>query len=241
MRRARLLQRRAHQFSAASDFVTAPELGSLFAASMADALAPALRAAGDEACFVGHRRRGGAFAETALRAWSAGGAAEALPHPEPSADLRERQRVPRRRVAGRGVRPRRLARPPARTGCAACCSPTRSSTPCRRRFVLRDGEVFENTSTSARGPSSSSTGRPTRSSPARCAISRRPGAAFADGYRSNCCRSCRTGYRRCSVRWRPVLPCSSILAIRAATALPQRSDGTLACHYRHRAHADALL
>ncbi|MCW5569259.1 MAG: SAM-dependent methyltransferase, partial [Dokdonella sp.] len=81
------------KFGAAGDFVTAPELGHLFAASLADAFAPALHAAGNEACFVELGGGSGAFAENALRAWMDAGELPARYRIlEPSADLRERQR-----------------------------------------------------------------------------------------------------------------------------------------------------
>lgn len=83
----------ATKFGAAGDFVTAPELGPLFAACMADALAPTLREIGPKAVFVELGGGSGAFAEVALKRLMA---LDALPDRyailEPSADLRERQR-----------------------------------------------------------------------------------------------------------------------------------------------------
>ena len=83
----------ATKFGAAGDFVTAPELGPLFAACVADALSPVLRQLGPEAGFLEIGGGSGAFAEVALKKLMA---ADALPARyailEPSADLRERQR-----------------------------------------------------------------------------------------------------------------------------------------------------
>ncbi len=83
----------ATKFGAAGDFVTAPELGPLFAACVADAVAPVLQQLGPSAEFVEVGGGSGAFAEVALKKLLA---LDALPARyailEPSADLRERQR-----------------------------------------------------------------------------------------------------------------------------------------------------
>lgn len=82
----------ATKFGAAGDFVTAPELGALFAACVADSVAPVLRELGPEAHFVELGGGSGAFAEVALDRLQA---LDALPARyailEPSADLRQRQ------------------------------------------------------------------------------------------------------------------------------------------------------
>jgi len=83
----------ATKFGDAGDFTTAPEASPLFAACVADALAPVLRQLGPEAVFVEVGGGSGAFAETCLAKLLAN---DALPARyailEPSADLRERQR-----------------------------------------------------------------------------------------------------------------------------------------------------
>ena len=83
----------AAKFGPAGDFVTAPELGPLFAACVADALAPVLREVGPDARMLEIGGGSGAFAEVALKKLMA---ADALPARyailEPSADLRQRQR-----------------------------------------------------------------------------------------------------------------------------------------------------
>ena len=83
----------AAKFGAAGDFVTAPELGPLFAACVADAVAPVLQQLGPAAGFVEIGGGSGAFAEVALKKLLA---LDAVPARyailEPSADLRERQR-----------------------------------------------------------------------------------------------------------------------------------------------------
>lgn len=83
----------ATKLGAAGDFVTAPELGPLFAECVAEALAPALSQCGPDADFLEIGGGSGAFAEAALEHLQA---LQALPRHylilEPSADLRERQR-----------------------------------------------------------------------------------------------------------------------------------------------------
>lgn len=83
----------ATKFGAAGDFVTAPELGHLFAACVAEAVAPVLRQLGPDAHVVELGGGSGAFAEVMLKRLLA---LDAMPARyailEPSADLRERQR-----------------------------------------------------------------------------------------------------------------------------------------------------
>ncbi len=83
----------ATKFGNAGDFVTAPEMSPLFAACVADALTPVLQQLGPDAQFMEIGGGSGAFAETCLSKLLAN---DALPSRyailEPSADLRERQR-----------------------------------------------------------------------------------------------------------------------------------------------------
>src|SRR5690606_20370133 len=83
----------ASKFGAAGDFVTAPELGTLFAATTANALAPVLRELGAQARVLELGGGSGAFAEAALKRLAE---LDAVPARyailEPSADLRQRQR-----------------------------------------------------------------------------------------------------------------------------------------------------
>jgi len=83
----------SRKFGPGGDFVTAPELGPLFAATVADALAPVLQQLGPDTTLLELGGGSGAFAEVALKRLLA---LDALPSRyallEPSADLRERQR-----------------------------------------------------------------------------------------------------------------------------------------------------
>lgn len=80
------------KIGAAGDFTTAPEMGSLFAATVARAIAPVLAQIGPQAQVMELGGGTGAFAVEALRALAA---LDALPARyailEPSADLRQRQ------------------------------------------------------------------------------------------------------------------------------------------------------
>lgn len=82
----------ASKIGAAGDFTTAPEMGSLFAAAVARAMAPVLGQIGAHAQVMELGGGTGAFAVEALRALAA---LDALPARyailEPSADLRQRQ------------------------------------------------------------------------------------------------------------------------------------------------------
>ena len=79
----------ATKFGAAGDFVTAPEMGPLYAACVADALAPVLGQIGPQAQWLEIGAGSGAFAEVAIKRLLA---QDAMPARyailEPSADLR---------------------------------------------------------------------------------------------------------------------------------------------------------
>lgn len=83
----------ASKFGAAGDFVTSPEMGPLFAATTANALAPVLQELGPQSRLLELGGGSGAFAEILLKRLLE---LDALPERyailEPSADLRERQR-----------------------------------------------------------------------------------------------------------------------------------------------------
>ena len=83
----------ATKFGRAGDFVTAPELGPLYAACVADALAPVLRQIGPQAQWLEIGAGSGVFAEVAIKRLLS---QDAMPARyailEPSADLRARQR-----------------------------------------------------------------------------------------------------------------------------------------------------
>jgi SAM-dependent MidA family methyltransferase len=179
----------ATKFGAAGDFVTAPELGPLFAACVADALAPVLQQLGPDAGFLEIGGGSGAFAEVALKKLMA---ADALPSRyailEPSADLRARQRE---HLRERLVPPLfDLVEWPDAPFQAAWDGVVFANevvdalpTP---RFTLRDGEVFEEHVALGDGDAFVRTDRPADALLAAAVrhVERQLDAPFADGYRS---------------------------------------------------------
>lgn len=134
------------KFGPAGDFITAPELGPLFATCVASAVAPVLQQLGPQADFVEIGGGSGAFAETMLKRLLD---LDALPARyailEPSADLRERQRE---RLAQRLVPPvfelvEWLDGPPNEAWDGVLFANEVIDALPTPRFTLRDGEVFE--------------------------------------------------------------------------------------------------
>ena len=184
------------------DFVTAPELGPLFASCVAEAVAPVLQQLGPEAEFVEIGGGSGAFAETVLKRLLA---LDAMPARyailEPSADLRERQRE----RLGRGLIPPVFDRiewldaPPEEPWNGVLFANEVIDALPTPRFTLRDGEVFEE-NVALDGEGALRAQRPA----CRCACSRRRCAMsnvtwahpFPTAIAPNCCRNCRTGCRR---------------------------------------------
>lgn len=136
----------AAKFGAAGDFVTAPELGALFAECVAEATAPVVRQLGGDAVFVEIGGGSGAFAEAAIKRLIA---IDAMPARyailEPSADLRQRQRERLRQ----GLAPPVFERVSwldgpinERWNGVLFANEVIDALP-TPRFMLRDGEVFE--------------------------------------------------------------------------------------------------
>lgn len=233
----------ATKFGAAGDFITAPELGGLFAACMAEATAPVIRRYEGAGCFFELGGGSGAFARHALPALAA---RNALPAEyrilEPSADLRERQR---RRLeaelpAELFARLRWLDRLPEDDWVGVLFANEVLDALPATRFVMRAGEVMEQSVEVRDGrfvfgerPADMLVGGAVRH------LERSLGRAFDEGYVSELL---------------PQLPywldavCGSLVEglvlfvdygyPRSEFYLPERTDGTLLCHYRHRVHAD---
>lgn len=235
------------KFGAAGDFVTAPELGGLFAATFADAFAPVLHALGPDADIVELGGGSGAFAEAALRALAEHDRAPARYRIlEPSADLRERQRerLQARLPESLAARVDWLDGPPEQAWHGVLFANEVIDALPATRFTLRDGEVLEDHVVAAVDAGFAFSERPADAlvSGAVREIERDLGQRFADGYRSELL---------------PQLPywMQAVLGtLRQGLAVfvdygherrdyyrADRRNGTLACHYRHRVHADALL
>lgn len=234
------------KFGAAGDFVTAPELGELFARCVISAVQPVLAMLGNDADFLELGGGSGAFAEAALKALDAGGT---LPRQylilEPSADLRERQRERLRAnlPAELNARVQWLDRPPEPDWRGVLFANEVIDALPATRFCLRDGEVFEEYVALDGEGRLRRTDRPADALVAAAVrhVERDLGSEFADGYRSEIL---------------PQLPywiqavAGSLVAglvlfidygyVRREFYLPERDDGTLMAHYRHHAHNDPL-
>ncbi|MGI8561037.1 MAG: class I SAM-dependent methyltransferase [Luteimonas sp.] len=235
----------ATKFGRAGDYVTAPELGTLFAECVAEALAPVLRQVGEDAqfaetCFLELGGGSGAFAEAAIKQLMA---LDAMPARyailEPSADLRQRQRERLQRTLT-----------PAVFDCVAWLDgPLQDTwhgvlfanelidalpTP---RFTLRDGEVYEEHVTVGGDGGFARVDRPADAllTAAVRHVERQREVPFADGYRSELL---------------PQLPywLQAVMGGLGAGAMlfvdygyprreyyaPERGDGTLRAFHRHR-------
>lgn len=234
------------KFGAAGDFVTAPELGELFARCVVNVVQPVLAILGDDTDFLELGGGSGAFAETALKAMAASGA---LPRQylilEPSADLRERQheRLHAHLPAELNALVQWLDRPPEQDWRGVLFANEVIDALPATRFTMRAGEVYEE------HVALDGEGRLLRvDRPADALVSgavrhveRDLGTDFAEGYRSEIL---------------PQLPywiqavAGSLVAglmlfvdygyVRREFYLPERDDGTLMAHYRHHAHNDPL-
>jgi SAM-dependent MidA family methyltransferase len=235
------------KFGAAGDFVTAPELGALFARCTVNALAPALRALGTGAYFLELGGGSGAFAEAALRALAD---ADALPRCylilEPSADLRERQRARLAAALPPALNDRVdwLDRPPEQAWHGVLFANEVIDALPATRFAVRDGEVFEvHVALDGAGgfvrrdrPADMLVGAAVRH------VERDLGAPFADGYRSEILPQLPYWVQAVA----GALEVGLMLFVdygypRREFYLPERRDGTLRAHYRQRAHNDPFF
>ncbi|MCR6663899.1 MAG: SAM-dependent methyltransferase [Luteimonas sp.] len=136
----------AAKFGGAGDFVTAPELGPLFAECVAEAVAPVIRQLGEDAAFLELGAGSGLFAEYAIKRLMA---LDAMPARyailEPSADLRERQRehLSRRLTPPVFDRVQWLDGPMSDDWNGVLFANEVVDALPTPRFAIRDGEVFE--------------------------------------------------------------------------------------------------
>ncbi|GAB2562925.1 SAM-dependent methyltransferase [Dyella jejuensis] len=234
------------KFGEAGDFVTAPELGELFARCVVGAVQPVLSMLGETADFLELGGGSGAFAEAALLALAEGGV---LPRRylilEPSADLRERQRERLDAVLAPELMRRVgwIDRPPEASWRGILFANEVIDALPTTRFVKRHGEVYEEHIALDGEARLMRVDRPADALVAGAVrhLERDLGRHFDDGYRSEVL---------------PQLPywiqaiAGSLDAglmlfidygyVRREFYLPERQDGTLMAHYRHRAHHDPL-
>jgi SAM-dependent MidA family methyltransferase len=232
------------KFGAAGDFVTAPELGELFARCVVHAVQPVLAMLGSDADFLELGGGSGAFAEAALLALGEKGV---LPRCylilEPSADLRERQRERLTAALPADVLARVawIDRPPEQNWRGILFANEVIDALPTTRFTMRHGEVYEEHVALDGEARLMRVDRPADALVAGAVrhVERDLGRNFEDGYRSEIL---------------PQLPywmqaiAGSLEAgvmlfidygyVRREFYLPERQDGTLMAHYRHRAHGD---
>ena len=234
------------KFGAAGDFVTAPELGELFARCVVNAVRPVLAGLGDEADFLELGGGSGAFAEVALKAFAE---SDSVPRRyfilEPSADLRERQRerLGAALPAALAARVEWLDRPPEQAWRGVLFANEVIDALPSTRFAMKGGEVYEEHVALDGEGRLARTDRPADALVAGAVrhVERDLGEAFADGYRSEVLPQ--LPYWMQAVAG--TLDAGAMLFVdygyvRREFYLPERRDGTLMAHYRHHAHADPL-
>jgi SAM-dependent MidA family methyltransferase len=235
------------KFGAAGDFVTAPELGALFAGCVASALAPALAASGDDAVWFELGGGSGAFARDCLLALHA---LHALPRQywllEPSADLRARQRERLAQALPPALFERCvwLDRPPQHAWSGVLFANEVLDALPITRFTVRNGEVFEEHVALDASDAFVRVDRPADALVAGAVrhLQRRLGFEFADGYRSEVLPQLPWWLEAIAgEQQRGAALFVDYGYARREFYLPERVDGTLLCHYRHRAHADPLI
>ncbi|RAP58598.1 SAM-dependent methyltransferase [Oleiagrimonas sp. MCCC 1A03011] len=234
------------KFGAAGDFVTAPELGDLFAQCVAHTLAPALRELGPQAEMIELGGGSGAFAEAAIKALDAAGA---MPYRyrilEPSADLRERQGERLRAALPPKLHARVawLERPPEQAWRGVLFANEVIDALPATRFTLHEGEVFEEHVEADEAGRFQRSARPADPLVAGAVrhLERALGGRFAEGYRSELLPQ--LPYWMQAVAG--TLEAGLMLFVdygypRAEYYHSERTDGTLRAFYRQRMHADVL-
>lgn len=237
----------SRKFGAEGDFVTAPELGPVFAECVAQAVAPVLRELGDDANFFELGGGSGAFAEAALKRLDALGA---LPMRywmlEPSADLRERQQAHLRSMLAPDLfaRCEWLDGPPELEWRGVLFANEVLDALPTPRFSIRDGEIYEEHVVV------DASGKFLRVDQAADAllhaavrhVERDNEALLPESYRSEILPQLPYWIQAVG----GLLKDGVMLFVdygypRREFYLPERSDGTLVCHYRHHAHSDPFF
>ncbi|MDR6937235.1 SAM-dependent methyltransferase [Luteibacter sp. 3190] len=234
------------KFGEEGDFITAPELGSLFARCVVRAFVPVLASLGPEADFMEIGGGSGAFAEAALLALDAAGQ---VPRRfmilEPSADLRERQRerLHANLPAALFARAVWLDGPPEEDWDGVLFANEVIDALPTTRFAMRDGEVYEEhvvldgdrRFVRSDRPADALVGGAVRH------VERDLGRDFATGYRSEILPQLPYWIQAVAGSLRSgAMLFADYGYTRGEFYLPERDDGTLRAFYRHRAHGDAF-
>jgi SAM-dependent MidA family methyltransferase len=237
----------AHKFGAAGDFVTAPELGGLFARCVAEATAPVLHQVGADAVFLELGGGSGAFAERALLRLAE---IDALPARyailEPSADLRQRQHARLHAALPKDVAARVewLDTPPQEAWNGVLFANEVLDALPTSRFAMCDGEVLEECVALDEDSAFVRSERLADMllSNALRHVERGLAERFSEGYRSELLPQLPYWIDAVAgTMERGALLFTDYGYPRREFYSPERRDGSLICHYRHRAHADPFL
>ncbi len=237
----------ARKFGAEGDFITSPGLGPVFAQCVARALAPVLRGLGEDAAFFELGGGNGDFAADALLKLARLGA---LPSRywmlEPSADLRERQQAHLRKRLPDELfgRLQWLDGPPTDDWRGVLFANEVLDALPTPRFAIREGEVYEeHVVLDAQGalmrvdqPADALLLAAVRH------VERDNESPLPDGYRSEILPQLPYWLQAVGglLREGAMLFCDYGYP-RREYYRHERSDGTLVCHYRHRAHGDPFF
>ncbi|UXI68227.1 class I SAM-dependent methyltransferase [Tahibacter amnicola] len=231
------------KFGRDGDFITAPELGSVFARCVARAMAPVL-GTGENADVIELGGGSGAFAQDCLEELAR---LQRLPARyrilEPSADLRERQQRRLRAAlpAALAARVEWIERPPEEDWEGVLFANEVIDALPTTRFCVRDGEVFEEHVVDDGNGGFASIDLPADSFVANAVrhVERDLGHGFADGYRSEVLPQLPFWIQAvCGSLARGMAMFVDYGYARREYYRDDRRDGTLIATYRHRAHDD---
>lgn len=237
----------ARKFGAEGDFITSPGLGPVFAHCVARAIAPVLRGLGGETTVFELGGGNGDFAADALAMLAR---LDALPTRywmlEPSADLRERQQA----RLGERLPPELFARlhwldgPPELEWRGVLFANEVLDALPTPRFAIREGEVYEEHVVVDATGALARVDQPADALLLAAVrhVERDTEAPLPEGYRSEILPQLPYWVQAVGglLREGAMLFCDYGYPRREYYA-HERSDGTLVCHYRHRAHGDPFF
>jgi SAM-dependent MidA family methyltransferase len=231
------------KFGAAGDFVTAPELGDVFARCLARAIAPVIRDTGGEIVELGPGT--GALAAALLRALAD---LDAMPTRygmlETSADLRARQaHSVRERARDHHERVHWLDAPPAQDWHGVLLANEVVDALPARAFIARDTQVYERTVALNAASAFAWDERPADAAMQMHvrALLEAGGSVGVSPYRSEYVPQLDAWMRTVTEHLHRGLALFIDYGYpRAEYYAPHRHVGTLMAHYRHRAHDDVL-
>lgn len=237
----------AHKFGADGDFVTAPELGPVFAQCVAEAVSSVLAQLGGETVLFELGGGSGAFVEAALTHLDTLGSLptryEIL---EPSADLRERQQARLREALPESLfaRCHWLNGPPEREWRGVLFANEVLDALPTPRFVIHEGEVYEEFVVLDADGEFLRVDQPADAMlhSAVRHIERDIETPLPEGYRSEVLPQLPYWIQAIGGLLRE----GAMLFVdygypRQEYYRAERRDGTLVCHYRHRAHGDPFF